>query len=235
MCGGVDDNSAPGWAEIGVKDMFGKVPVNYCFQVQAPTKSFFVWCSSRAERDAWVKALVKCISAVRTKFAIEHCDVAPVWIPDSVCKACYKCKTSFSVFRRRHHCRRCGQVFCNDCTKLRSRVEIIGEKQTRVCDSCHVDISEGKSFMRRPSAFTKDGSPGDKAASNAESKVATRRLSLRLSMGEGPGVDAIIARHEHLVLPTPVLPIRPISMNSVGSGGSGGDPPQSPSPVPTSE
>jgi hypothetical protein len=197
--------------------MFGKVPVNYCFQVQAPTKSFFVWCSSKAERDSWVKALVQHISAVRTKFELENCDVAPVWIPDSVCKACYKCKASFSVFRRRHHCRRCGQVFCNNCTKLRSKVEIIGEKQTRVCDSCHVDISQGKSFLRRPSMtpFSKDGCPGKKVESEDKANARRKRSSLRMSMGEGDGVDAIIAQHEHLALP--VLPIRPISMSSTGS------------------
>jgi hypothetical protein len=35
------------------------------------------------------------------------------WMPDQLCKHCYACDTPFTVFRRRHHCRLCGQVFCS--------------------------------------------------------------------------------------------------------------------------
>jgi 1-phosphatidylinositol-3-phosphate 5-kinase len=38
------------------------------------------------------------------------------WMPDRLCKTCYSCDTPFTVFRRRHHCRICGQVFCNTCS-----------------------------------------------------------------------------------------------------------------------
>jgi hypothetical protein len=38
------------------------------------------------------------------------------WMPDQYCKQCYACEAPFNVFRRRHHCRLCGQVFCNPCS-----------------------------------------------------------------------------------------------------------------------
>ena len=38
------------------------------------------------------------------------------WMPDRYCKQCYTCEAPFTVFRRRHHCRLCGQVFCNPCS-----------------------------------------------------------------------------------------------------------------------
>ncbi|KAL3939330.1 MAG: hypothetical protein SGBAC_005933 [Bacillariaceae sp.] len=38
------------------------------------------------------------------------------WMPDHYAKQCYACDTQFTVFRRRHHCRICGQVFCNVCS-----------------------------------------------------------------------------------------------------------------------
>ena len=38
------------------------------------------------------------------------------WMPDSLCKQCYACETPFTVFRRRHHCRLCGRVFCSNCS-----------------------------------------------------------------------------------------------------------------------
>ncbi|KAL3668172.1 hypothetical protein V7S43_007034 [Phytophthora oleae] len=38
------------------------------------------------------------------------------WMPDHLCKVCYDCSAAFSLFRRRHHCRLCGQIFCYDCS-----------------------------------------------------------------------------------------------------------------------
>jgi hypothetical protein len=38
------------------------------------------------------------------------------WMPDRLCNHCYACDSHFTVFRRRHHCRLCGQVFCNTCS-----------------------------------------------------------------------------------------------------------------------
>ena len=35
---------------------------------------------------------------------------------DDNCKTCYKCSITFTVFNRRHHCRICGQIFCNNCS-----------------------------------------------------------------------------------------------------------------------
>lgn len=51
------------------------------------------------------------------------CDVVPLqdsdlkqyWMPDSQCKECYDCNEKFTTFRRRHHCRLCGQIFCSRC------------------------------------------------------------------------------------------------------------------------
>lgn len=39
----------------------------------------------------------------------------PPWIPDEEKQACIKCKTKFDFLTRRHHCRRCGQIFCDNC------------------------------------------------------------------------------------------------------------------------
>ena len=38
------------------------------------------------------------------------------WMPDRLCRHCYSCEAQFTVFRRRHHCRLCGQVFCAACS-----------------------------------------------------------------------------------------------------------------------
>lgn len=42
------------------------------------------------------------------------------WLPDTAASACMLCSTNFSVTKRRHHCRRCGRVTCNRCSRHRT-------------------------------------------------------------------------------------------------------------------
>ena len=37
------------------------------------------------------------------------------WMPDDLSLECAMCTSKFTSFRRRHHCRSCGQVFCSKC------------------------------------------------------------------------------------------------------------------------
>jgi hypothetical protein len=46
----------------------------------------------------------------------------PAWKPDSAATRCEICDVSFSLLTRRHHCRNCGGLFCNTCTKDRALV-----------------------------------------------------------------------------------------------------------------
>jgi hypothetical protein len=41
---------------------------------------------------------------------------APVWVPDSRANRCMRCNEAFAVWRRRHHCRLCGDVICWACS-----------------------------------------------------------------------------------------------------------------------
>ena len=45
--------------------------------------------------------------------------VLPRWQPDSEASECPICKRPFSLLFRRHHCRKCGRVVCNDCSPHR--------------------------------------------------------------------------------------------------------------------
>lgn len=38
------------------------------------------------------------------------------WVPEDVVKLCPNCAKSFNLTRRKHHCRLCGSIMCNDCS-----------------------------------------------------------------------------------------------------------------------
>ena len=38
-----------------------------------------------------------------------------IWIPGKNIKKCFDCKKDFSIWKRKHHCRICGRIFCSNC------------------------------------------------------------------------------------------------------------------------
>ncbi|KAI0229450.1 RUN and FYVE domain-containing protein 2 [Lamellibrachia satsuma] len=58
------------------------------------------------------------------------------WTEDKVVAACRQCERPFSVSRRKHHCRSCGEIFCNDCSDTKMSLPS-SAKPERVCDACH--------------------------------------------------------------------------------------------------
>ncbi|XP_024936036.1 zinc finger FYVE domain-containing protein 26 homolog isoform X2 [Cephus cinctus] len=60
------------------------------------------------------------------------------WVPNDKARECSCCQTViFSMFNRRHHCRRCGRVVCAMCSQQRMRVSgYPNSVLVRVCDDC---------------------------------------------------------------------------------------------------
>jgi hypothetical protein len=59
------------------------------------------------------------VNSVRPPFISTRQYVLPIWQPDSEASECPICKRQFSLLFRRHHCRKCGRVVCNDCSPHR--------------------------------------------------------------------------------------------------------------------
>lgn len=68
--------------------------------------------------------------------------LAPIWVPDELVASCTTCKQSFTILRRRHHCRNCGQIYCSTCSSHTMHLGQFGyTKPVRVCDPCFVTIT----------------------------------------------------------------------------------------------
>lgn len=70
----------------------------------------------------------------------------PSWQPDNAVTQCPQCHRDFTFFTRRHHCRKCGLVVCNQCSGNRQLVQrpasssgamlAVSDGEVRVCDAC---------------------------------------------------------------------------------------------------
>uniref|UniRef100_A0A1Q3G2X3 1-phosphatidylinositol-3-phosphate 5-kinase n=1 Tax=Culex tarsalis TaxID=7177 RepID=A0A1Q3G2X3_CULTA len=67
----------------------------------------------------------------------KHTELQKFWMPDSTSIECYDCSVKFSTFRRKHHCRLCGQIFCIKCCNQVVPGKIINcTGDLKVCTYC---------------------------------------------------------------------------------------------------
>ena len=61
----------------------------------------------------------------------------PIWVPDELVSVCTACSLQFTLIRRRHHCRNCGEIYCNNCCNNFIPLTHYGfAKPVRVCNIC---------------------------------------------------------------------------------------------------
>ncbi len=73
-------------------------------------------------------------------------------VSDALRPQCSHCGAVFSMSKRRHHCRLCGDIFCDACSSHRVTLPLPGaefEKPVRICDYCHMDVEKGNFFAMR--------------------------------------------------------------------------------------
>ena len=58
------------------------------------------------------------------------------WMKDENAKVCFNCGESFTTFRRKHHCRTCGQIYDAKCTVLISGKLFDQPGHLRICKTC---------------------------------------------------------------------------------------------------
>ncbi|KAG3121488.1 hypothetical protein PI124_g174 [Phytophthora idaei] len=74
-------------------------------------------------------------------FFVPHLVDSADWVADHERNLCYVCTRPFGTFRRKHHCRMCGEVVCKNCTLYKdAHVDpTIGTAAVRVCMSCVIN------------------------------------------------------------------------------------------------
>ncbi|XP_066568174.1 WD repeat and FYVE domain-containing protein 3 isoform X2 [Amia ocellicauda] len=63
------------------------------------------------------------------------------WVKDEVVDSCSGCAVRFSLTERRHHCRNCGQLFCQKCSRFQSEIKRLKiSSPVRVCQNCYYNL-----------------------------------------------------------------------------------------------
>ncbi|XP_053679568.1 zinc finger FYVE domain-containing protein 9 [Anopheles nili] len=110
--------------------------------------------------------------------------VQPFWVPDNSTKFCMQCNQKFSVIKRRHHCRACGQLLCSSCCCLKAKLEYLGDVEARVCIECDVILSiqlqqameaDQHQFAALPMAATAEGTIGHGAIEGRSAMMSGQR------------------------------------------------------------
>jgi hypothetical protein len=88
-----------------------------------------------------------------TVIRISSLDTENTWMPDKSCKSCFCCEDPFNIYRRRHHCRICGQVFCNPCSSyyIEGAIYNIQNGLVRACQRCNAEISKSTAIEKKQS------------------------------------------------------------------------------------
>jgi hypothetical protein len=91
--------------------------------------------------------------------------VAAHWIPDDKADTCMHCHTTkFSAYNRRHHCRNCGNIICDGCSKKRFLLLHLDAKPVRVCDECYTKLNNNT-----PPTIDSRSSQRDRTADSSDS------------------------------------------------------------------
>jgi len=76
-------------------------------------------------------------------------------MPDSACRECFLCGLKFTISRRKHHCRVCGQIFCSSCCYQMIDGKMLRvEGLLRVCNTCLHTVISGEQSPRHHTSST---------------------------------------------------------------------------------
>ncbi|CDP07369.1 unnamed protein product [Coffea canephora] len=110
------------------------------------------------------------------------------WIPDEAASKCTACGTDFNAFVRKHHCRNCGDIFCDKCTH--GRIALTADQNApavRVCDRCMVEVSHRLTNAKEASSRSTALHSHEDLAKKLQEEMERNRKASSGSRSDGSG------------------------------------------------
>ncbi|MCL4138021.1 UNVERIFIED_CONTAM: hypothetical protein GTU68_046604 [Idotea baltica] len=161
--------------------------------IKTPTKSFAVYAATATEKAEWMAHINKCVTDLLRKSGKKAAEShAAVWVPDSDATFCMHCKkVQFTVLHRRHHCRKCGNVVCGNCSNKKVMLPNQSSKPVRVCLSCYDELSSSRppndyvDLNKSKEGINGDSSPDDDSDDDNEDGLQTQGEVETMTFYEG--------------------------------------------------
>jgi hypothetical protein len=140
------------------------------------------------DADAPVREVLEIADAPQKNVAeVQHKEF---WMPDRFCKVCYGCEEAFTMYRRRHHCRMCGQIFCNACSSFYLEGSLFHTTgQVRGCKLCYDQLTSQKD--QEPKLIKNKITQNASDSGNGESAEPLLRGGNKVSRDHNSGAPAI--------------------------------------------
>lgn len=139
-------------------------------------------------------------------------DAFPTWVKDDFATHCYDCGLEFNILtERKHHCRRCRNVFCNDCSHNGSTILLFSiTEDVRVCNQCFQEIPAENEYVQihKPRLIR-----GENFKKFIRMGISTKLVKLRLTQDEQTLVYDDQSRAEPTEIP--LKDIRKLKMTSL--------------------
>ncbi|KAF2141076.1 uncharacterized protein K452DRAFT_251986 [Aplosporella prunicola CBS 121167] len=127
------------------------------------------------------------------------------WMRDENAKDCFNCGEAFSTFRRKHHCRTCGQIFDSKCTSLVSG-KLFGQSGSlRVCKPCEVIINGNDDDSSDYSEDADQSSLFDQG--DTSQPINIKSTSGRGTVKDQPSMKSNHLSRDHTKIGTPMMGI----------------------------
>ncbi|XP_063759380.1 LOW QUALITY PROTEIN: pleckstrin homology domain-containing family F member 2-like [Eleginops maclovinus] len=187
--------------DVMLEDIDDKAGLSNKWLMYTPCKSFVVSADSFEDKQAWMEHIGNCRSNLLQRRGSQAVSTYAVpWIPDMAAYKCMRCFNNFTGTNRRHHCRKCGFLVCNACSKQRAVIEHIHPtKRLRVCSLCHKKDEEMSRLRGDSTGKNSAEEDYEEACSDEEEGAKTKQNSSWLDYQSGTW-----GHNNAYVVPTPM-------------------------------
>jgi len=122
------------------------------FILRSKLKSFYLIAPSASERLGWLNDIEQARKTAQllpengNRLTTEE-EMCPLYTFKSEVSECTQCGRSFGVFARRHHCRQCGIVVCETCSRNKVRIPKLDERILfKCCNACTTQLKKERRY-----------------------------------------------------------------------------------------
>ncbi|KAF0682691.1 Aste57867_25209 [Aphanomyces stellatus] len=141
----------------------------------------------------WMTKLLMCVSEISSTLMTKHLSEQTLLARHEFTKdghCCFICLTKFSMLRRKHHCRVCGDVVCGKCSQMKSVRQNGVNKEVRICLQC--SSASSAAGMRNSSASSGGNSFNPKTRAMTSSSSSNSLLQ-----GAGGSVSSVESGYDY--------------------------------------